>query len=64
MEDFLAVNGLEKIETIGQEFDHNLHEAVGKEKSDQNKDTIIKEVGSGYKLNGKVIIPAKVIVAE
>jgi len=64
LEDFLTDNGLEKIVTVGQKFDHNLHEAVGKEKSEQEKDTIIKEVSSGYKLNGQVIIPAKVIVSE
>ncbi|MFC1598909.1 nucleotide exchange factor GrpE [Patescibacteria group bacterium] len=64
LEDFLAANGLEKIKTIGKEFDHNLHEAVGKEKAEQEKDIIIKEVSSGYKLNGQAIIPAKVIVSE
>ena len=62
LEDFLAQKGLEKIKTVGQEFDHNLHEAVGKEKGE--KDIIVKEVSSGYKLNGMVIIPAKVIVGE
>ncbi len=62
MEDFLAQNGLEKIKTIGEKFDHNLHEAVGKEPGE--KDIILKEVNSGYKLNGQVIIPAKVIVGE
>ncbi len=62
LEDFLARNGLEKIKTIGEKFDHNLHEAVGKEQGE--KDIILKEVNSGYKLNGKVIIPAKVIVGE
>lgn len=63
LEDFLANNGLEKIKTVGEKFDHNLHEAVGKKTSEQ-KDIIIKEVSSGYILNDKVIIPAKVIVGE
>jgi molecular chaperone GrpE len=64
LEDFIAANGLEKIKTVGEKFDHNLHEAVGQEKTDKDKDIIIKEVSSGYKLNGRVIIPAKVIVSE
>jgi molecular chaperone GrpE len=62
LEDFMAQNGLEKIETVGQPFDHNLHEAVGQEEGE--KDIVLKEVSSGYKLNGQVIIPAKVIVGE
>lgn len=62
LEDFLMQNGLEKIKTVGEKFDHNLHEAVGQESGE--KDLIIKEVNSGYKLNGQVIIPAKVIVGE
>jgi len=62
LEDFLKNNGLEKIETIGKEFDENLHEAVGNEKGEPGK--ILKEVSSGYKLNCKVIVPAKVIVGE
>lgn len=61
-EDFLANNGLVKIKSIGEKFDHNLHEAVGKNAG--AKDVILKEVSSGYKLNGQVIIPAKVIVGE
>jgi len=64
LEDFLTDNGLEKIKTVGEKFDHNLHEAVAKEKAEGKKDLIIKEVRSGYKLNGRVIIPAKVIVGE
>ncbi len=62
LEDFLSSNGLEKIKTMGEKFDHNLHEAVGNKKGE--KDIILKEVSSGYKLNGQVVIPAKVIVGE
>ena len=62
LEEFLNNNGLEKIETVGQKFDHNLHEAVGQEKGE--KDVVLKDVSSGYKLNGKVVIPAKVIVGD
>lgn len=62
LEDFMEQNGLEKIKTVGEEFDHNLHEAVGEDEGEKNK--IIKEVSSGYKLNGQVIVPAKVIVGK
>ena len=62
LEDFLNINGLEKIKTINEIFDPNLHEAVAKEPGE--KEVILKEVSSGYKLNGRVIIPAKVVVGE
>ncbi len=65
LSDFLERFGVEEIETIGQEFNPELHEAVGSEKSKEFKSGIVlKEVEPGYKLNGKVIIPAKVIVSE
>lgn len=54
---------IQEIKTIGQEFDHNLHEAIEFEKHKDKKDhEIIKEIQPGYKLNDKVIQPAKVIV--
>ena len=51
----LADVGVEEIETLGQKFDHNTMEAV---KGEGEK--VTKELRAGYKLNGKVIIPAKV----
>lgn len=50
-------NGLKQIQTVGQSFDYNIMEAV---KGDG--DIVKKEVRPGYTLNGKVIIPAKVVV--
>ena len=55
--DALKNAGLEEIVTEGKEFDYNTMEALeGKGKK------IKKELKTGYKLNGKVIIPAKVIL--
>lgn len=50
--------GVEEIETVGKKFDHHIMEAV-----EGKGDRVAKEVKSGYKLNGKVIAPAKVILA-
>jgi molecular chaperone GrpE len=55
-EAFLS-NGLEEIKTLGEKFDYNKMEAV---KGDG--DIIKKELRSGYILNNKVIIPAKVVL--
>jgi molecular chaperone GrpE len=65
LEDFLKNLGLEPIKTIGEKFDHNLHEAVGHEKAEgKEDDIIIKEVKGGFKLYDKVLEPAKVIVVK
>ena len=56
--------GLEEIQTQGQVFDPNLHEAVMKTPSEDHADeTIIAELQKGYKLKDKVLLPALVNVA-
>jgi len=53
----LSDHGVEGIKTVGEKFDHDLMEAL------QGSGEIVKqEVSAGYKLHGKVIRPAKVIV--
>lgn len=49
--------GVEEIETAGKKFDHNTMEAV-----EGRSETVKQEVRPGYKLRGKVIAPAKVIL--
>ena len=57
--------GLEEIETAGQEFDPNLHEAMLEvESSDHNPGTVIEETEKGYKLNDRVVRPARVVVSK
>ncbi|MCG2687091.1 nucleotide exchange factor GrpE [Candidatus Parcubacteria bacterium] len=50
---------------VGDEFDINLHEAIKeieKLRDKNNINKISKIISCGYKLNGKVFVPAKVIV--
>lgn len=54
--------GLIKIKTIGEKFDHDLHEAV--EEQEGNEGMILREVQPGFSLHGKVVIPAKVVVGK
>jgi molecular chaperone GrpE len=54
--------GVMKIKTVGQPFDHNLHEAV--EEVEGAEGEIVKELQPGFMLNGKVIVPAKVAVGK
>lgn len=55
----LENNGVKEIETEGKEFDPEYMEAV-----EGKGDMVSKEIKTGYTLNGKVIIPAKVKVEE
>jgi molecular chaperone GrpE len=64
LRDILDKAGLEEIATVGQEFDPNYHEAVMTAPAKENEDNmIVEELQKGYTLSGKVIRPAKVVVA-
>lgn len=61
--DALANVGVEEIKTAGEKFDHATMEAVETQETDEDKDDIVvRELKSGYKLNGKLIEPARVVV--
>jgi molecular chaperone GrpE len=56
-QDILASHGVTEIKTVGEKFDHNTMEAL-----DGQGDKVIKEIMSGYTLNGRLLRAAKVIV--
>lgn len=60
----LKDNGLERIEALGEKFDPNFHEAMAQQPSEEEEDTVINEYQKGYVLNGRLLRPAKVIVAK
>ena len=65
MVDVLKKNKVEEIEAEGKVFDPNLHNAVMRQaKEGAESDTIITVLQKGYTLNGKVVRPSTVIVAE
>ncbi len=55
-------NGVETLEILGQEYNPELSEVVMMEPGEKNN-VIVKVLQKGYKLNGRVIRPAKVIVS-
>ena len=56
--------GLEPLETVGQRFDPNLHQAVERvEDADAEDQTILGEFQRGYNFKGKLLRPAMVRVA-
>ncbi len=60
----MKTSGVERMVTVGQPFNPELHESVGEEESDQPEHTIIKELQAGFNLSGKVIRHARVIIAK
>jgi len=62
--DTLKKIGLEPIETAGQRFDPNLHQAVDRVESEEAEDmAILSEYQRGYNFKGKLLRPAMVTVA-
>jgi len=59
----LASHGVEQIKALGEKFDPALHEAVML-KADPKKqtDVVLEQFQTGYKCNGRVIRPSKVVV--
>ena len=57
--------GLEEIETIGQRFDPEYHEAVSHVEDDtKGEQEIVQEYRKGYKIGNKVVRHSMVIVAN
>jgi len=56
--------GISAFDSIGQDFDADLHEALMSEESDKGEDVILKEFEKGYMYNDKVLRHAKVVVSK
>ncbi|MBA7699854.1 Protein GrpE [subsurface metagenome] len=63
MLDILKSYGVEQIKALGEKFDPALHEAMmQKAEPDSEENIVLEEFQTGYKLNGRVIRPSKVVV--
>ena len=61
----LADEGLEEIQAQGGSFDYHVHEAIASHEDPEVDHEIVSEVyQKGYRLKGRVIRPAKVVVAR
>ncbi|MCF7857947.1 MAG: nucleotide exchange factor GrpE [Candidatus Cloacimonetes bacterium] len=60
----LKKEGVEKIDAIGKEFDPQLHEALAHIPSDLKENKVAAVIQNGYKMNSKVIRPARVAVSN
>jgi molecular chaperone GrpE len=65
LQDFLADNGLQPIEAVGQKFDPNLHEAIGHEPSGEvPEETVIRQSRRGYRFKDRLLRPSSVVVSS
>jgi len=60
----LEKRGVKPIESIGQKFDPEKHDALMQMESDQPSDTIIEEHLKGYEMNDKVLRHSQVLVSK
>ncbi len=56
--------GVESVDAVGEAFDPNLHEAISQNHTeDAEEGTVLQQVQRGYKLNDRLVRPARVVVA-
>ncbi len=63
--DVLSRHGVERFGAVGEKIDHSMHEAI-EEREDIAGDsgTVAKILRYGYKIGGKIVRPAQVIVKK
>lgn len=65
LEKILSEYGLVLIEPTNETFDPKFHDAIGHEESDDLEEGIvIKTIRNGYKLGGKLLRPASVVLTK
>jgi len=63
--DFLKNQRVEEIKSVGEKFDPNFHEVIEEvEVKDKESGIIIEEIQKGYKINGRLLRPAKVKISK
>ncbi len=65
IKEFFKNQGIEEIETLGKKFDPNHMEAVEEvEINEKETWTVIEEIQKGYKINSRLLRPAKVKISK
>ena len=64
LDNIIKKEGVEKIDTNEQLFDPNVHEALAHIPSELEENKIVAVIQNGYKMNKKVIRPARVAVSN
>lgn len=64
MQEFLKDVGIERIKTVGEKFDPNLHDPIEVEESKEDDGKVLAELKPGYMFNGKLLRPALVKITK
>ena len=65
LENSLTLEGVEKIDALGESFDPNFHEALMyEERADTEEGIVVDVIQAGYKIKDRVLRPARVVVAQ
>ena len=65
LENSLTLEGVEKIDALGESFDPHFHEALMyEERSDTEEGIVVDVIQAGYKIKDRVLRPARVVVAQ
>jgi molecular chaperone GrpE len=65
LNDFLANNGLQPIEAVGQKFDPNFHESIAHEPSDEVPEGVVtRQTRRGYRFKDRLLRPSSVVVSS
>ena len=56
--------GVESYDPVGERFDPNLHEAISTRADDAEAGVVVETLERGYRLDGALLRPARVIVSE
>ena len=56
---------VEPINAVGELFDPSIHEVLSQmESNDHDENTVIEEFSKGYRMNGRVLIPSRVVITK
>jgi len=56
---------VEPIKAVGESFDPSVHEVLSQmESNDHDENTVIEEYSKGYRMNSRVLIPSRVVIAK
>ena len=65
LQDFLRENGLQPIDSVGQKFDPNVHQAIAHEPSDEvPEEVVIRQTRRGYRYKDRLLRPSGVVVSS
>lgn len=63
--DALAKFGCRPFDSVGSDFDPNIHEAVMQQEADgEDENKVLQELQKGYRLNDRLLRPAMVVVSK